>query len=147
MLPTLMAIQKAIPADNEKAGASKPTAPASARPAAKWAKPVGDKPSVSESNSFACDISSGIHVFADGTASESWRGRLGRRALLNAIGVAKRFDGPVTIWCDSQYCVNGVNDWRHKWKRHGWKKSPNAKERVKNPDLWKGIDEAMTSAA
>ncbi len=57
-------------------------------------------------------------------------------------------DQPATIWCDSQYVVNGCNEWRHNWKRNGWsKRKPNSPKRdegeIKNLDLWKAIDEAL----
>lgn len=72
-------------------------------------------------------------------------------ALLNAIELAGQLRTPstetVTIWSDSQYCVNGVNDWRHKWKKHGWKKGANSPEQVKNVELWIAIDEALEAAA
>ncbi|EHH07537.1 putative ribonuclease HI [Agrobacterium tumefaciens CCNWGS0286] len=70
--------------------------------------------------------------------------------LLSAIEKAKSLVGesgdPVTIWSDSKYCTTGVSDWRHKWKRNGWRKSPAATEHVKNVDLWRAIDEALSNA-
>lgn len=73
-------------------------------------------------------------------------------ALINAISVAKTLDGSVTIWSDSQYAVKGTNEWMAGWKRNGWsRKGPNATRpetgAVKNLDLWKLIDEAMTVGA
>ena len=98
----------------------------------------------------------GVVVFEDGVEISSLHGgdpettnnQMELAGLLNAIEKAKalslKIEGkPITIWCDSQYCVNGVNEWRHKWKRNGWKKSPTATEHVKNVDLWKAIDEAL----
>ncbi len=100
----------------------------------------------------------GVAVFEDGAEIASLHGgdpettnnQMELAGLLNAIEKAKApsssfGEKPITIWCDSQYCVNGVNDWRHKWKRNGWKKSPTATEHVKNVDLWRAIDEAMES--
>lgn len=97
----------------------------------------------------------GVVVFADGVEIASLHGgdpettnnQMELAGLLNAIEKVKQLSGIsgqlVTIWCDSQYCVNGVNDWRHKWKRNGWKKSPAATEHVKNVDLWRAIDDAL----
>ncbi|MGV2049297.1 ribonuclease H family protein [Agrobacterium sp. 22-209-1] len=100
----------------------------------------------------------GVAVFEDGVEIASLRGgdpettnnQMELAGLLNAIEKAKALSSsfgekPITIWCDSQYCVNGVNDWRHKWKRNGWKKSPAATEHVKNVDLWRAIDEALSN--
>ncbi|CAI2936054.1 ribonuclease H family protein [Aminobacter niigataensis] len=56
---------------------------------------------------------------------------------------------PVRLLCDSQYVVKGCNEWRHGWKRNGWNKrsltSPKrADGEIKNLDLWKELDEALT---
>lgn len=58
---------------------------------------------------------------------------------------------PVTIWCDSQYCVKGVNEWMPGWKAKGWQRAgPNAEPKnriVMNVELWKAIDEAFGDAS
>lgn len=150
MTPTLLQIQKAIPADSKKAGASTPTTPASTRPAAKGAKQGGHRRPLRKSNLPECDISSGIHVFCDGACEpnpgaggwglavyrdgteiaqgcgglvETTNNAMELTGMLKAIEwVLHHFmkDKPVTIWCDSMYVVNGCNDWRHKWKKNGW---------------------------
>lgn len=40
-----------------------------------------------------------------------------------------------TVYSDSQYCINGLNSWRHSWKRSKWKKGM-----LKNVELWKDLD-------
>ncbi len=54
---------------------------------------------------------------------------------------------PITVWCDSQYCVKGCNDWRHGWKKNGWQRGSDKaqpKNRIlANADLWRAIDEAL----
>jgi ribonuclease HI len=90
------------------------------------------------------------HTFGGGPQETNNTMELG--ALINAIAVAKTLDGPVTIWSDSQYAVKGTNEWMAGWKRNGWsRKGPNATKpetgAVKNLDLWKLIDEAMTAGA
>jgi ribonuclease HI len=54
---------------------------------------------------------------------------------------------PVRLLSDSQYVVKGCNEWRHGWKRKGWKRGgPNAKPEnsaIANLDLWKDLDEAL----
>ncbi|MCV3738361.1 ribonuclease HI [Rhizobium sp. TRM96647] len=97
----------------------------------------------------------GVVVYLDGIEVEALSGgdpvttnnRMEMTALLVAIETAQGFGAPVTIWSDSQYCVNGANDWRHKWKRHGWRKSPRATEFVKNAELWQAIDAALVDAS
>lgn len=70
--------------------------------------------------------------------------------MLRAVEWAAANGATVTIWCDSQYVVNGCNDWRKKWKANGWRRGgPNAKpenSKVMNLELWKEIDAALESA-
>ena len=49
----------------------------------------------------------------------------------------------VTLFSDSQYVVNAINEWMAKWKRFGWKRSKNSKEPILNLDLWKQLDELL----
>jgi len=45
----------------------------------------------------------------------------------------------VTLYSDSAYVVNGMNNkWIDNWKKNGWKNS--AKKDVKNKDLWLLLD-------
>ncbi|NTF43084.1 ribonuclease H [Rhizobium rhizogenes] len=105
----------------------------------------------------------GVVIYKDGQEVAALSGGLGETTnnvmeltgMLEAIGwLIEHFmkDQAATIWCDSQYVVNGCNDWRHKWKRNGWsKKGPNSPKRedaeVKNLDLWKAIDEALNKCS
>lgn len=41
------------------------------------------------------------------------------------------------VYSDSQYCINGLNDWRHKWKKSGWRRGQSA---LANADLWRRLD-------
>lgn len=43
------------------------------------------------------------------------------------------------IHCDSQYVVKGCNEWRHGWKRKGWKRGIKP---LANDGLWKALDAA-----
>lgn len=45
---------------------------------------------------------------------------------------------PTVVVSDSQYVVNGMNDWRHGWKERGWR---NAKRKaIENQGLWMSLD-------
>ncbi len=48
----------------------------------------------------------------------------------------------ITMITDSQYVKNGIQDWIKKWKSNGW--LTGSKEPVKNKDLWKELDEAVS---
>lgn len=41
---------------------------------------------------------------------------------------------------DSQYLVKGINEWRHGWKRGGWKRRAGP---ILNLELWKQVDELV----
>ncbi|KGQ71065.1 ribonuclease HI [Chelonobacter oris] len=47
----------------------------------------------------------------------------------------------VTLYSDSQYMKNGINQWIHNWKRNNWLTSN--KKAVKNQDLWQRLDQAI----
>ncbi|XP_011454864.3 ribonuclease H1 [Magallana gigas] len=49
--------------------------------------------------------------------------------------------GSVTVVTDSQFLINGITSWIHKWKKNGWTLSDNTK--VKNEEDWKSLDSEM----
>ena len=51
----------------------------------------------------------------------------------------------IIVKSDSQYVVNGSNDWMFKWEKNGWKRSvgKNKLAEVVNLDLWKKIYELV----
>lgn len=64
------------------------------------------------------------------------------KGLLLAFNLIAALDltEEVTIFCDSQYVVNGFNLWYNDWIRRGWKTA--AGHAVKNKELWKELKEA-----
>ncbi|TCQ28245.1 ribonuclease H family protein [Rhizobium sp. PP-CC-3G-465] len=123
-------------------------------------------------------FSTGIHIFCDGAAipnpgAGGWgfvvyedgietadacggdpattNNQMELTGLLNAIEEAWKLVseyGSITIWCDSEYCVKGVNEWMPTWKARGWSKrkinSPKREEgEIKNLELWQSIDAAL----
>lgn len=49
---------------------------------------------------------------------------------------------PVRLLCDSTYVVDGANDWRHGWKKKGWRLG--VKKELANADLWRELDVALS---
>jgi ribonuclease HI len=45
----------------------------------------------------------------------------------------------VSLYSDSQYVINGLNDWLDQWKAAGWTRK--GRKPVKNIELWKELDE------
>lgn len=68
-------------------------------------------------------------------------------AIIKALQYLKGQAG--VVYSDSQYCINGLNEWRHKWKRNYWRKSKNANSApVANAEIWQELDAlANTSRA
>lgn len=103
----------------------------------------------------------GVVVYEDGAEiatacggdPETTNNQMELVGLLNAIEKAKALpENPaVTIWSDSQYCVKGATEWMPGWKSKGWLRAgENAEPKnrvVMNVELWKAIDEALSSAA
>ena len=44
----------------------------------------------------------------------------------------------VYFYCDSNYVVQGLNDWRHSWKKNQWRRKTG---KIENLDLWQQLDE------
>ena len=64
-----------------------------------------------------------------------------RMELLAVINGLRALSSPsrVEVYSDSQYVLNGLNEWMDNWKKRGWKTA--GKKPVKNQDLWEMLDE------
>ncbi|WP_244557793.1 ribonuclease H family protein [Rhizobium hainanense] len=105
----------------------------------------------------------GVVVYRDGLEVAALSGGLGETTnnVMEMTGMLEAVqwlidhflkDQAATIWCDSQYVVNGCNIWRHNWKKNGWsRKGPAATKPetgvVKNLELWQAIDEALNKCS
>jgi len=65
-----------------------------------------------------------------------------RMALWSAIAPSRALRRPcrIVFTSDSQYLVKGINEWRHGWKKAGWKRKTGA---IANLELWKELDAAI----
>lgn len=52
---------------------------------------------------------------------------------------ALKMPSAVTLYTDSRYVMDGLQQWLPRWKTNGWKTAD--KKPVKNDDLWKALDE------
>jgi ribonuclease HI len=51
----------------------------------------------------------------------------------------------VTLYADSTYVLQGMKSWMAGWKKRGWKRKDGSKMvAVKNVELWKELDKAMS---
>lgn len=69
-----------------------------------------------------------------------------RMEVLAAAAALEALKKPcqVLLYSDSQYLVNAFRlGWLQKWKNNDWFRDAKRKERAKNVDLWKRLDQAM----
>ncbi|MCK4207181.1 ribonuclease HI [Brucella pituitosa] len=157
--PLLRAIQEALPEDGPKvAKASKPRQ--AVKSGGKSSKrQVAARPPLPSTglvlfSDGGCDPNpgaggwgmavyrDGVEVHSDcGGMLESTNNIMELTGMLMSIRWAIAQGEPVHILCDSQYVVNGCNDWRHGWKKKGWKRGET--KELANADLWRQIDAVL----
>ncbi|WP_246842923.1 ribonuclease HI [Allokutzneria sp. NRRL B-24872] len=76
-----------------------------------------------------------------GDAGPTTNNRMELTAPIKALGCLTR-PSQVHIYTDSTYVRNGILSWLANWKRNGWMTS--SREPVKNADLWRELDAAVS---
>ena len=76
-----------------------------------------------------------------GGASETTNNRMELQAVISAMNALKR-PCTVTIHTDSTYVMKGMTEWLVEWKKRDWRTA--AKKPVKNVDLWKELEDAVS---
>lgn len=75
-----------------------------------------------------------------GGAASTTNNRMELTAVISALEILKE-PCQVTLYTDSQYIVNAVNQhWLDAWIRAGWKRKTGP---VKNPDLWQRLAQLL----
>jgi ribonuclease HI len=77
-----------------------------------------------------------------GGEAETTNNRMELMAAIEALGALKS-RCKVDLYTDSTYVIKGINEWLPNWKARGWKTSD--KKPVKNDDLWKKLEEAVSN--
>ena len=67
--------------------------------------------------------------------------RMEMMAVICALGTLKK-PSTAIIHTDSRYVMDGATKWMKRWKSNGWKTAD--KKPVKNEDLWRALDEALS---
>lgn len=76
----------------------------------------------------------GVEKELSGGEPETTNNRMELMAVITGLKALKR-RCDVTVYTDSQYVANGINNgWAESWKRNGWRKSD--KKPALNPELW-----------
>lgn len=76
-----------------------------------------------------------------GGAPETTNNRMELTAVIEALKALKR-ECELTIYTDSRYVMDGVQQWLPNWKANGWR-TTNKKSAVKNLDLWQELDSLL----
>lgn len=77
-----------------------------------------------------------------GAEKETTNNRMEMTAVIEALQALKR-PCNITLYTDSKYVMNGINEWLPNWKKNNWRTS-NKKTQVKNVDLWQKLDELIS---
>jgi len=76
-----------------------------------------------------------------GGESDTTNNRMELTAVIEALKALKR-PCKITLYTDSRYVMDGVNQWLPNWKVNGWRTS-NKKSPVKNIDLWQALESQL----
>lgn len=76
-----------------------------------------------------------------GGESDTTNNRMELTAVIEALKALKR-PCNITLYTDSRYVMDGVNQWLPNWKVNGWRTS-NKKSPVKNIDLWQALESQL----
>jgi ribonuclease HI len=76
-----------------------------------------------------------------GGEPDTTNNRMELRAAIEALN-ALNGERDVVLNTDSKYVMEGINNWMPGWKKRGWKTA--ARKPVKNQDLWRELDEAVS---
>lgn len=76
-----------------------------------------------------------------GAEMETTNNRMELTAVIEALKALK-IKCVITLYTDSRYVMDGINEWLPNWKKNNWK-TTNKKSDVKNVDLWQVLDELV----
>ena len=72
---------------------------------------------------------------------ETTNNRMELTAVIEALKALKTCC-VISLYTDSKYVMDGVNQWLPNWKKNNWR-TTNKKSEVKNIDLWQQLDELL----
>ena len=77
-----------------------------------------------------------------GAEAQTTNNRMEMTAVINALQALK-YPCNITLYTDSKYVMDGINQWLPNWKKNNWK-TANKNRPVKNIDLWQRLDELLS---
>jgi len=78
-----------------------------------------------------------------GAAPHTTNNKMELTAAIRGLTAIEEIDGPVAMYTDSTYVIQGLNEWIWGWRRRGWKTATGTD--VLNRELWQALD-ALASA-
>ncbi len=76
-----------------------------------------------------------------GGEAETTNNRMELTAVIEALKALKK-SCQITLYTDSRYVMDGVNQWLPNWQQNGWR-TANKKTPVKNIDLWQELEKLL----
>lgn len=90
-------------------------------------------------------LTSGKELERSGAERETTNNRMELIAVVRGLEALKR-PCHVELFTDSEYVRKGLSEWMRKWKANGWKRREGkALKPVKNEDLWRRLDELVST--
>ena len=87
-------------------------------------------------------VYNGTEKEMSGFEAETTNNRMELTAVIEALKALKK-ECDITIYTDSRYVMEGVQEWMPNWKLNGWK-TTNKKSPVKNVELWQILDSLLS---
>ena len=84
----------------------------------------------------------GLKKELSGGEKSTTNNRMELTAVIEALKALKK-ECDITIYTDSRYVMDGVQEWMPNWKLNGWK-TTNKKSPVKNVELWQILDSLLS---
>lgn len=77
-----------------------------------------------------------------GYSPHTTNNRMELLAAIRGLEAVEVNEAKVAITTDSKYVKDGISSWIYNWKRNGWRTA--GRKPVKNADLWRALDEAVS---
>jgi ribonuclease HI len=77
-----------------------------------------------------------------GAAAHTTNNKMELTGAIHGLAAVRGADGPLAIYTDSTYVIQGIRDWIWGWRRRGWKTAEGAD--VQNRDLWEQLHALVT---
>ena len=88
---------------------------------------------------------SGKELEQSGAEPETTNNRMELTAVIEGLAALKQ-SSHVELFTDSVYVGKGMSEWMAKWKANGWRRKDGKKlVPVKNEDLWRRLDELLST--